>query len=351
MKDNKVIRILAGLCFLALAVLIYYTDSDLQYVVTSKYRSYSSLFQGDILPALARYAAPYAGFLIIAVGLFANQPGISVVGSVILALQQFYILNISYNGDGYIFAFGFLSCVLLILTLLIRSGSVITGLLSGVTCVISLIMVVINEYRGRYLIIWTNTRTTYQISSLLWPILMTAPFVLGAIMTGIAYNKGSKPKTSAAITAPGRSSVSDSIGQLTKLKEMLDKGYITQAEFDEKKKQLSSSPSVSVNRQLADRSDETMTEGGWKCAKCGKTHYAYESSCSCGASRFDTTPEETETPTESNTKTTEGEAEETEIPSKSNSRFDEVRQYKNLLDEGIITQEEFDAKKKQLLNM
>ena len=240
MKGNKVIRILAGLCFLALAVLIYYTDSDLQYVVTNKYRSYSSLFQGDILPALARYAAPYAGFLIIAVGLFANQPGISVVGSVILALQQFYILNISYNGDGYIFAFGFLSCVLLILTLLIRNGSVITGFLSGVACVVSLGMVINFKVRHVYRIIWTNNRMWPNNRSfdLLWPILMTAPFVLGAIMTGIAYNKGSKPKTSAAITAPGRSSVSDSIGQLTKLKEMLDKGYITQEEYEIKKKKI-----------------------------------------------------------------------------------------------------------------
>ena len=28
-------------------------------------------------------------------------------------------------------------------------------------------------------------------------------------------------------------------------------------------------------------------QDGWKCAKCGKTHYSYEFSCSCGASRSD----------------------------------------------------------------
>jgi len=33
------------------------------------------------------------------------------------------------------------------------------------------------------------------------------------------------------------------------------------------------------------------------------------------------------------------------------SPFDVIRKYKELLDEGIITQEEFDAKKKQLLGL
>ena len=31
--------------------------------------------------------------------------------------------------------------------------------------------------------------------------------------------------------------------------------------------------------------------------------------------------------------------------------LDDLRKYKELLDEGIITQEEFDAKKKQILNL
>lgn len=33
------------------------------------------------------------------------------------------------------------------------------------------------------------------------------------------------------------------------------------------------------------------------------------------------------------------------------STADEIKKYKDLLDEGIISQEEFDAKKKQLLNL
>ena len=38
------------------------------------------------------------------------------------------------------------------------------------------------------------------------------------------------------------------------------------------------------------------------------------------------------------------------VPSKSDNTIDDLKKYKELLDSGIITQEEFDAKKKQLLN-
>lgn len=38
-------------------------------------------------------------------------------------------------------------------------------------------------------------------------------------------------------------------------------------------------------------------------------------------------------------------------PSSTTSPADELKKYKELLDEGILTQEEFDAKKKQLLNI
>ena len=38
-------------------------------------------------------------------------------------------------------------------------------------------------------------------------------------------------------------------------------------------------------------------------------------------------------------------------PTDTSSTADEIRKYKQLLDDGIISQEEFDAKKKQLLNL
>lgn len=35
-----------------------------------------------------------------------------------------------------------------------------------------------------------------------------------------------------------------------------------------------------------------IADGGWRCTKCGKVHFAYESSCSCGTSRFGVEPKE-----------------------------------------------------------
>lgn len=59
----------------------------------------------------------------------------------------------------------------------------------------------------------------------------------GAVFLGFAFNelKG-KPKTKAA--APSASGVSDTYEKLTHLKELLDKGIITQEEFDAKKKDI-----------------------------------------------------------------------------------------------------------------
>lgn len=106
-------------------------------------------------------------------------------------------------------------------------------------------------------------------------------------------------------------------------------------------------------------SDNLMTrvpDGGWRCSDCGKAHYSYETSCSCGRSRFDTAPsvkkEEviptTDEKSVDNRINTEGQTDKT---NSEQSPFDEIRKYKELLDEGIITQEEFDAKKKQLLGL
>ncbi len=46
------------------------------------------------------------------------------------------------------------------------------------------------------------------------------------------------------------------------------------------------------------------------------------------------------------------EVKEEAVPKKNkNDNFDEIRKYKKLLDEGIITEEEFNKKKKELLNL
>lgn len=80
------------------------------------------------------------------------------------------------------------------------------------------------------------------------------------------------------------------------------------------------------------RKNKTLKEGGWECAFCHTVNENYVSICSCGKTKKDT---------EQNIKEKE-----------SNTELDTIeliKKYKELLDSGIITQEEFDKKKQSLL--
>ena len=86
------------------------------------------------------------------------------------------------------------------------------------------------------------------------------------------------------------------------------------------------------SRYVADE----VPERGWRCPLCGKTHQSYEYVCSCGYDK----------------------ARSEEIDKNSNEMelldatvIAEIKKYKELMDEGILTQEEFDKKKKQLLEL
>ena len=84
---------------------------------------------------------------------------------------------------------------------------------------------------------------------------------------------------------------------------------------------------------------QILASGGWQCA-CGKVHAAYVSSCSCGRSKSGELPPEPAPEVQNDT------TEDAEI-----RNAQAIREYKKLLDDGIITSEEFEAKKKQLLGL
>lgn len=86
------------------------------------------------------------------------------------------------------------------------------------------------------------------------------------------------------------------------------------------------------------RKDERMLqEDGWKCI-CGRLNASYIGTCSCGRTRSDIKAFEKKKEREQN------QTGETE-------RLKQLQQYKALLDCGALTEEEFAAKKKQLLNL
>ena len=91
-----------------------------------------------------------------------------------------------------------------------------------------------------------------------------------------------------------------------------------------------------------DSEREILSNGGWRC-DCGQVNYNYVSSCRCGRSKW-----EVEQRRFKEKMKAAKEAEERK-PEKSNA--EQIKEYKELLDIGAITQEEFDAKKKQLLGL
>jgi hypothetical protein len=96
-------------------------------------------------------------------------------------------------------------------------------------------------------------------------------------------------------------------------------------------------PVKSSEEQLQEK--QLLEAGGWQCS-CGKVHPAYVSSCACGKNKHVRTPEP------------EPKAIPVEKPLDTEAdNVNAIREYKKLMDDGIISQEEFEAKKKQLLSL
>lgn len=79
-------------------------------------------------------------------------------------------------------------------------------------------------------------------------------------------------------------------------------------------------------------SNVKLDTDSWKCRKCGRINKNYVGTCACGSKM------------QKNKLIAERQYKEI-------SNADELKKYKDLLDSGVITQEEFDLKKKQLLGL
>lgn len=94
---------------------------------------------------------------------------------------------------------------------------------------------------------------------------------------------------------------------------------------------------------------KVMGNGGWKCTKCGDINPWYTGTCSCGMTQRDSTEQKEKavqkTPDSIKSPRTGEIKEDTEV-----DNLKKLKLYKELLDSGAITQEEYDAKKKILLS-
>jgi predicted ATP-dependent serine protease len=101
---------------------------------------------------------------------------------------------------------------------------------------------------------------------------------------------------------------------------------------------------------------KALADGGWRCRRCGKVHPYYVGSCGCCLTRqqskemdrkAEQLAEEGKKAEEAN-KEKQLDKDETE---EQRDKFEEIKKYKELLDNGIITEEEYNKKKSELLGL
>lgn len=218
-KTKIPFRYIAGGCFAASAI-IYFINNCLHYHVFKFNLNYISLV---------------LAFAVIAVGLFLSVPMVSAAGSNLFLINQAAQLSLilpisasvlSHHPIPYGFMRQFIQvlvlttfALLLLITCLNRRSAKITGIIAAAIRFILAIYI-------------------FSLGGSMWgmiiqPLLECA----GAVFLGFAFS-GLKDKPKAAAAAPKAFGMTDTYEKLTQLKELLDKGIITQEEFEAKKKDI-----------------------------------------------------------------------------------------------------------------
>lgn len=228
-KTKIPFRYIAGGCFAACAII---------YLVI-RYGDIPSggFYHYDLLCILA--------FAVIAVGLFVSVPMVSAAGSALLLVRRVIFLFYKFRYffkhfkaiSSVLSLLGFLMnylipiifALLLLITCLDRRSAKTRGMITAaVRFFIPAVYFIIIIIRGS---IFINSSSLLSIALLLLE-------SVGALCLGFAFSElKDKPKATAA-AAPKTFGVSDTYEKLTHLKELLDKGIITQEEFDAKKKDI-----------------------------------------------------------------------------------------------------------------
>ena len=95
-------------------------------------------------------------------------------------------------------------------------------------------------------------------------------------------------------------------------------------------------------QQSAGKEKERLSHGDWKCHNCGRINANYVGTCGCGLTKSENEAIISK----------EIEDEKTKIKNEAELKnLQKLMSYKELLDSGVITQEEFDKKKSELINL
>ena len=98
----------------------------------------------------------------------------------------------------------------------------------------------------------------------------------------------------------------------------------------------------------------TLENDGWRCRRCGKVNPEFIGFCSCGMTRGQSIKIDQEYEQEEAEKAVKETNQMSNAKVKDSGvydKFDEIKKYKELLDSGIISTEEFEKKKTELLDL
>lgn len=117
--------------------------------------------------------------------------------------------------------------------------------------------------------------------------------------------------------------------------------------------------SVAVNQAELERlkieENKMLRNGGWKCRRCGKVNPEFIGFCACGMTKGQSKEVDQRYEREENEKRAAAEEMQKnnidENGSSEKDKFEEIKKYKELMDSGIISEEEFNKKKTELLKL
>lgn len=212
MENKKTYQYTAGGCFAVIAVI-------------GLFNAFKSSYGIQLLNLIYPIC-----FILIAVGLFINLKPLSAIAAGLYTayfLFSFFDSLYYYSSRPLLLVsqvFMIIAYGMLFLTFIIKDGGKTTGVIAGVCRLLNLIAIMIFPIMG----------VSAKPSGL--SIINAIFFAVGAIMTGLASTaQAQKP---IAANKASVSNASSNIEQISKLKVLLDKGIITQEEFEAKKQQL-----------------------------------------------------------------------------------------------------------------
>ena len=252
-SSNTTKRIIAALLFVLYAIVFFcylkmlYLGNPFPVILSAILRN---LQNGRYIFALTKccdYFFPFVSCLIIVIGLLTNKNKITLLGAIIGCLAVVInFVDIIIQIKGRLNLLGSNSLCLLLLYILLVAAIIIKGKPALWMCVIG---ASISMAIGMYSSIsgWQKLHFYDQVTGIEEEIIKDLSIVALAaavFVMGFVLNDTVGKRTQAKSNAPqkevlvGESSTDDKIERLTKLKEFLDKGIITQEEFEAKKKQI-----------------------------------------------------------------------------------------------------------------